>query len=52
MFWESFLWRLFQNVDEEPGFQKTIAVGKHLNISRNHSHRSNADIPCDNQSVE
>ena len=52
MFWESFLWRLFQNIDEKPGFEKTVAVGEHLNEGRDHCHGSDTDILCYNQSVK
>ena len=52
MLWKSFSWRLFQNVEKKPGFQKTIAIGKHLDVSGNHRHRTDADIPRHNPSVD
>ena len=52
MFWESFSRRLFQNVEQKPGFQKTITIRKHLDIGRNNCHRCDADVPGDNECVE
>jgi len=52
MFWKSFFRRLFQNVDEKPGFQKTITVRKHLDIGGDNRHRCNADIPRHKQCME
>ena len=52
MFRESFSWRLFQNVEKKPGFQKTVTVRKHLDVSGNHRHRTDADVSRHNPSVD
>ena len=52
MLWESFSGCLSQNIEQKPGFQKTIAIGEHLDISRNNCHRCDADVPGDNECVE
>lgn len=41
-----------ENIKQNPGFQKTETVGKHLNVCRDDRHRSNTYISGFIQSVE
>ena len=49
---ERFSRGLFHYIEKKPRFKKTITVGKHLNVSRNNSHSSNADIFRNYHSME